>query len=120
MLAPSTFRRSRLSWFRCSHCDAATYNAISRIILSREPPKVTVEYKCEYCDKLSTLRHPILMNLGLPFAIAACACPMLYKVLLLATSWSWLSTISAIGLIIAAGIAAELAISRLAKRFLRA
>jgi hypothetical protein len=120
MLAASSFRRSRLSWFRCAYCDAATYAATSRTILSREHPKVTVEYKCECCGRLSTLRNPSLMNVGLPFAVAACAFLLVYNVLLKATAWYSLSAISVIGVIVGVEVVVWLVVSRFAKRFDRA
>jgi len=57
------------------------------------------------------------MNVGLPIAIAAGGFLVLYDVLVIALSISWLSIISTIGAIVAVGVAIELTISRFARRF---
>jgi len=64
MLAASPFRLFRYSWFRYAHCDAATYNATSRTILTREHPKITVEYECERRGRISRLAIPALLFAG--------------------------------------------------------
>jgi hypothetical protein len=61
------------------------------------------------------------MNVGVPFAVAACAFLVAYNVLLKATPWYSLSAILTIGVIV--GIVepvVSLAISRFARRFDRA
>jgi hypothetical protein len=60
------------------------------MIFSTDHPRVTVEFKCEYCGRVSTLRNPSLMNVVLPFAIAVIAVIaylVAYDVFLRATSW---------------------------------
>jgi len=56
---------------------------------------MTVEYRCQHCDNISTLRNPALMNLGLPFAVAAFAFFVVYNILVRAN----LGMISAIALV---------------------
>jgi hypothetical protein len=57
------------------------------------------------------------MNVGLPFAVAACAFLIAYSILLNATFWY---SLSAIGAIVGVEAVVWLAISRFAKRFDRA
>jgi hypothetical protein len=54
-----------------------------------------VEYICQYCGKIATLRNPALMKLGLPFAVAAFAFFVVYNILVRAN----LGMISAIALV---------------------
>ena len=54
-----------------------------------------VEYICQYCGKISTLRNPTLMKLGFPFAVAAFAFFVVYNILVRAN----LGMISAIALV---------------------
>lgn len=42
---------------------------------------MTVEYRCQHRDNISTLRNPALMTLGLPFAVAAFAFFLAYNIL---------------------------------------
>ena len=118
MLATSKFKHSRWSWFRCPHCDFESYRSTCRTILSKRPPRVTVEYKCNSCGKLSTLRHPALISVGLPFAISVLAFLMLYNAL--TNGVPWFLSIAIVGGTVAVLWVAELGISRLLKRFIRA
>jgi hypothetical protein len=61
------------------------------------------------------LRNPSLMNVGLPFAVAACAFVVLYKLLLLATSWIMFSI--TIVSVIGSETIITLALARILKRF---
>lgn len=117
MLAASPFRRLRLSWFRCPYCAAATYAATSRTILSKDHPLVTAEYKCRICANVSTLRHPGLMNLVLPIAVATCALVVVYNILARANPWYSLSAIAMVAVVVGVQLIVELAISRFARRF---
>jgi DNA-directed RNA polymerase subunit RPC12/RpoP len=113
----SPFKLSRLSWFRCAHCGAETYPAASRTIIAREHPRITVEYKCERCGGVSRLRNPGLLNVGVPFAVAACAFLVAYNVLLMFTSWYSPYAISTLIAIVGIDVAISMAISRVVKRF---
>jgi len=117
MFAASSFRHSRLSWFRCAHCGVAAYRGLSRTILSSERPRVTVEYKCERCGNLSTLRNPSLVNVGLPLTVAACAFLAAYYVLLMSTPWYSPLAISLVIAIVGIELAISVAISRVVSRF---
>ena len=81
MIAASRFRRSRLSWFHCPYCDAATFAATSRTIFFKRYPIMTVEYRCQRCGKVSTLRNPALMSFGLPLTSAACTFLVVYNLI---------------------------------------
>jgi hypothetical protein len=59
----------------------ATFAATSRTIFFKEHPMMTVEYRCQDCSKVSTLRNPILMSLGLPLASAGCAFLVVYNLI---------------------------------------
>ena len=117
MLAASPFRRSRLSWFRCPYCTAASYAATSRTIFSKDPPRITAEYKCQICGKFSTLRHPGLMNLVLPLAVATWAFVAVYNILARANPWYSVSALSVAAAAIGVQLIVEFAISRIGRRF---
>jgi hypothetical protein len=63
------------------------------------------------------LRRPVLIGLGLPIAIGLCAFLVLYHLLVATNSWLSLSTLLLVGLVIGMATAANLFLSRFAKRF---
>jgi hypothetical protein len=113
----SRFKRSRFSWFRCPYCNVATYSATSQTILSKKRPKVAVEYRCEHCSRISTLRNAGLMHVGLPCALAACTLAIAYSPPFQAIPWYSFSGISLLVAIMVGEIMISLAIARVAKRF---
>lgn len=117
MLAASAFRRSRLSWFRCPYCDAATFAASSRIILIKSGTKLLVEYRCQHCGKVSKLRRPGLMNLVLPLSVAACAFVIVYHILAGATPWYSPWALAVVALVLGFSLMIDLANSRVGKQF---
>jgi hypothetical protein len=117
MYAASSFKLSRISWFRCAHCGVGSYQAMSRTVFSRGSPKITVEYKCERCGNVSTLRNASLVNVGLPFAVAAAAFFVTYHVLLMSKPWYSPLAISIVIAILGVGVAISAAISRVVSRF---
>jgi hypothetical protein len=82
-----------------------------------QPRRVAVEYKCERCGKISTLRHPLLVNLGLPLAVALCCFLTLYHFLVAIDSWISLSALLLAGLILGVQWVATIALSRFTRRF---
>lgn len=116
----SRFKRSRLSWFRCPYCRAATYSATSQAILSKTPPRVTVEYWCKHCGRISTLRHAGVMHVALPCAVAACTIAVAYSPPFAAIPWYSFSGILLLAALTVGEIIVSLAIARVARRFDRA
>jgi hypothetical protein len=117
MVDTSRFKRARLSWFRCPYCNAATYRATSHTILSKESPRVLVEYRCERCSRISTLRNAGLMHVVLPCVVAACTIAVAYSPPFVAIPWYSLSGILLLAALTVGEIIASLAIARVAKRF---
>src|SRR5579862_1853044 len=66
-------------------------------IFAKAHPRIIVEYRRQYCGKISTLRNPALMQLGFPFAVSAFAFFVVYNVLVRAS----LGTLSAFALVAA-------------------
>jgi DNA-directed RNA polymerase subunit RPC12/RpoP len=117
MPAATPFKKSRLSWFRCPYCNAATYSAISHTIFSKEHPRVAVEYQCEKCGRFSTLRNPGVMQVGVPLVLAVCTIVAAYTLPLQTTPWYSLAAIAMLAALTVAEMVVSLAIARIAKRF---
>lgn len=81
---------------------------------------VAVEYRCEHCSKISTLRNAGLMHVGLPCALAACTFAIAYSPPFQTIPWYSLSGISLLVAIMVGEIIVSIAIARVAKRFDRA
>jgi hypothetical protein len=77
---------------------------------------MTVEYRCQHCDNISTLRNPALMNLGLPFAVAAFAFFIAYNILVKA-NLGMLSAIALIAAVLSIQLIVVCVISRIGNRF---
>ena len=82
-----------------------------------QPRRVAVEYKCMRCGKISTLRHPLLVNVGLPFAVALCCFLTLYHFLVAIDPWISLSALLPVGLILGIQWVALIVLSRFTRRF---
>jgi hypothetical protein len=77
---------------------------------------MTVAYRCQHCDNLSTLRNPVLMNLGLPFAVAAFAFFIAYNILVKA-NLGMLSAIALIAAVLSIQLVVVCIISRMGNHF---
>jgi hypothetical protein len=117
-------RRTLRSSLPCTderfHMNAATDRAASHATLSRQPPTVIAEYRCEHCGRTATLRHTGLMHVVVPCIVAMCACVVAYRPPSAAIPWYSRSGLLLLAALMAVHISVALAIARLAKRFDRA
>jgi hypothetical protein len=77
---------------------------------------MTVEYRCQHCGNVSTLRNAALINLGLPFAIAAFAFFVAYNILVEA-NLGMLSAIALVAAVVSIQLIIVCIISRIGSHF---
>jgi len=114
---PEPWKQSRFSWFRCPHCGVATNRATSRTALSKQPPRVVVDYQCNSCRKVARLRRAGLTHVGLPVAIGLAMVYVAYTLPIDTGPWYSPASLAALAVLMIVELALTLIVARLTKRF---